>query len=431
MAHRIVHADPLGSGAKHGLKGGDVILSINGEEVIDEIDYQALIAEEKLDMLVRSEDGHERHVLIRKDAWETLGLAMEDTMICKPMLCKNNCVFCFVKQMRPGCRDTLYVKDDDWRMSLMMGNFITLTNVSDEEFDRMIRRHASPLYISVHTTDMDLRKKMLRNPSAGLLMERLQRLKDTGIRFHCQVVLCPGWNDGEQLEKTIHDLVCLSPAAQSVALVPVGLTRYRDGLDELTTYTKETALPVMEIARKWQKICMDYCGSRFVFPADEFYCITGQEIPSDEEYETYAQIENGVGMIRQLEEDLKYAHSQKHRKARKRRILLACGTSIAPTMERWMTLYCPEEVTWQVQPVKNDFFGHTVTVTGLLTGGDIAEQLKHAKADEILLADCTLRNEGDLFLDDMSIDELRQKLPAPLTVVPAQNGEALFEALLG
>ena len=383
MAHKILHADPEGPGALHGLKCGEEILRINGEEVIDEIDYQALTSTDKLVIRVRDEQGNERDAVIHKEDWEPLGLRMADTMMCKPMWCKNNCVFCFVRQMKPGCRETLYVRDDDWRMSLMMGNFITLTNVSDKEFDRIIRRKASPLYISVHTTDMLLRKDMLKNPDAGKLMDRLNRLKDAGIRFHCQVVLCPGINDGEHLEKTIHDLVALYPAAQSVALVPVGLTKFREGLPKLSTYTRETALPVMECAMRWQKICMDYCGTRFVFPADEFYCITGMDVPSDESYESYAQIENGVGMLRQFEEDLKYASSCEHRAARARRVLIACGVSVAPSMEKWLAAYAPQGVVWRVKPILNDFFGHTVTVTGLLTGGDLVNQLKDEDTDEM------------------------------------------------
>ena len=431
MAHKIMFADPKGMGALHGLKSGETILTINGEDVIDEIDYQALSSTGKLCIRVQDEKGNIREVNILKEDWEPLGLRMADTMVCKPMLCKNNCVFCFVRQMRPGCRDSLYVKDDDWRMSLMMGNFITLTNVSDQEFDRIIRRKASPLYISVHATDMELRKKLLRNPDAGKLMDRLQKLKENGIRFHCQIVLVPGLNDGEQLEKSIHDLAALYPAAQSVALVPVGLTRFRDGQADLPTYTRETALPVMDIAHRWQKICIDFAGTRFVFPADEFYCITGLPLPNDESYETYAHLENGVGMLRQFEEDMKFAAEMPSRKARKRSVLIACGVSVAPHMERWLTSYAPEGVKWRVKPILNDFFGHTVTVTGLLTGGDLYNQLKDEKADEILIADSTLRNEGDLFLDDMSITDLRAALSVPVTTVPAHNGEAFFEALLG
>lgn len=430
MAHKIMHADPQGAGCLHGLKAGDEILSINGEEVIDEIDYQALTASEHLLIRVRDEKGAERSVTIHKEDWEPLGLSMADSMVCKPRWCQNKCTFCFVEQMPKGLRPTLYVKDDDWRMSLMMGNFITLTNVSDAEFDRIIRRHASPLYISVHTTDMPLRKQLLRNPQADKLMDRLEKLKEAGIRFHCQIVLCPGVNDGEYLEKSLHDLAALYPAAQSVALVPVGLTKYREGLDQLSVYTRETALPVLECARRWQGICMKLYDTRFVFPADEFYCITGLPIPSDEEYESYAQIENGVGMLRQFEEDLKYAAEENTCTARARRVLIACGQSVAPLMESWLTRYAPQGVTWRVQPINNDFFGRTVTVSGLLTGQDLCAQLQNAQEDEILITASAVRNEGDLFLDDMSVDELRKQLPAPLTLV-RDSGEAFFQALLG
>ena len=430
MAHKIVSVDPDGIGSLSGLRAGDEIIAINGEEVIDEIDYQALTANSHLAIDIRRADGSRHTVHVHKEDWEGLGLHMADTMICTPRVCKNNCVFCFVAQMPKGMRPSLYVKDDDWRMSLMMGNFITLTNVDDREFDRILRRRASPLYISVHTTNMALRKKMLRNPDADRLMDRLRQMKDAGLKFHCQVVLCPGWNDGSELERTLKDLIALYPATRSVALVPVGLTRFREKLTHLDTYDAAGAAQVLDTAEIYRRDCLEKLGTRLIFPADEFYCLSGRPVPPDAAYEDYCQLENGVGMLRQFEDDMAFAAGEPHRAARPRRVTLACGSSISPFMRQCLKKYAPDGVDWEVRTILNDFFGRTVTVTGLLTGQDLSRQLKDVQTDEILLSGGTVRNEGDLFLDDMSVAELRAALPAPLTLVHG-GGDVLFDALLG
>ena len=430
MAHKIVSVDPDGIGSLSGLRAGDEIIAINGEEVIDEIDYQALTANSRLAIDIRRADGSRHTVHVHKEDWEGLGLHMADTMVCIPRVCKNNCVFCFVAQMPKGMRPSLYVKDDDWRMSLMMGNFITLTNVDDREFDRILRRRASPLYISVHTTNMALRKKMLRNPDADRLMDRLRRMKDAGLKFHCQVVLCPGWNDGSELERTLKDLIALYPATRSVALVPVGLTRFREKLTHLDTYDAAGAAQVLDTAEIYRRDCLEKLGTRLIFPADEFYCLSGRPVPPDAAYEDYCQLENGVGMLRQFEDDMAFAAGEPHRAARPRRVTLACGSSISPFMRQCLKKYAPDGVDWEVRTILNDFFGRTVTVTGLLTGQDLSRQLKDVQTDEILLSGGTVRNEGDLFLDDMSVTELRAALPAPLTLVHG-GGDVLFDALLG
>ena len=430
MAHKIVSVDPDGIGSLSGLRAGDEIIAINGEEVIDEIDYQALTANSRLAIDIRRADGSRHTVHVHKEDWEGLGLHMADTMICTPRVCKNNCVFCFVAQMPKGMRPSLYVKDDDWRMSLMMGNFITLTNVDDREFDRILRRRASPLYISVHTTNMALRKKMLRNPDADRLMDRLRQMKDAGLKFHCQVVLCPCWNDGSELERTLKDLIALYPATRSVALVPVGLTRFREKLTHLDTYDAAGAAQVLDTAEIYRRDCLEKLGTRLIFPADEFYCLSGRPVPPDAAYEDYCQLENGVGMLRQFEDDMAFAAGEPHRAARPRRVTLACGSSISPFMRQCLKKYAPDGVDWEVRTILNDFFGRTVTVTGLLTGQDLSRQLKDVQTDEILLSGGTVRNEGDLFLDDMSVAELRAALPAPLTLVHG-GGDVLFDALLG
>ena len=430
LEHQIIGVTPHGVAYRRGIRAGDTLLSINGEELIDQIDYEALCQRVRLDLGIRRADGTEETVRIVKARETPLGLEMADTLACKPRTCQNRCIFCFIDQMPPNMRKTLYVKDDDWRLSLMMGNYVTLTNVDEKEFDRIIRRKASPLYISVHTTDPALRCRMMHNKNAGRIMERLQRLKDANLHFHCQIVLCPGYNDGEALKKTLRDLSSLWPAAQSAALVPVGLTRFREGLDKISPFDREGAAAVVEIARAFQRECLQRFGTRFVFPSDEMLLLAGEEMPLEEEYEGYPQIENGVGLLRQFEEELKAAAQENQLAARKRRLVLPCGVSIAPVMKKWIEAYGPGGVDVQVLPVVNRFFGETITVTGLLTGGDLRCALQAVSADEILLCSNTLRSEGDLFLDDMPLSALRNALPCPLTVVP-NTGGALFAALLG
>ncbi len=430
MEHLITAVAETSPAWRHGLRAGDTLLSINNEELIDQIDYQALSGKRHLILHVRKEDGRDWRVELVKPAGTALGLSFGDSMVTRPRICKNKCVFCFIDQMPPACRKTLYVKDDDWRMSLMMGNFITLTNVDDEEFERILRRKVSPLYISVHATDPDVRVKMMRNPQAAKILDRLTALKEHGIRFHCQIVLCPGLNDGKMLENTLKTLTDLAPAAQSAALVPVGLTKFREHLYPLTAFTREGANEVLSVCEKWQEHCLQTLGTRFVFPSDELLCIAGRDIPDEDYYEGFPQIENGVGLMRKFLTSLIRAAKENTQPARPRRVLIPCGQSIAPYMRAWTEKYAPEGVSVQVVPIRNHFFGETVTVTGLLTGKDILSQIDASQADEILLCSVTLRAEGDLFLDDMSIDDFRRQVNIPVQIVP-NRGDALFAALIG
>ena len=431
MSSTITHVQPGSIAHRLGLVEGDRLDSIAGEPIIDQIDYQALTAQSRFPMEITRTDGSRKTLNVRKEDWEPLGLTLDQSIISKPRPCHNKCIFCFMDQMPPGMRDTLYVKDDDWRLSLMMGNFVTLTNVSDDEFDRILRRKVSPLYISVHATDPEVRTKMMRNPKAHLIMDRLRTLKEHGIRFHCQVVLCPGWNDGDVLMKTLADLETLHPAACSVALVPVGLTKYRDGLAEITPYNRETAQALVDKITPMQQDFLKRLGTRFVFPSDEFYCLSGRKLPEDEDYEAYPQIENGVGMLRLFETDIRYASEdfpcdtpcEKHR-------LIACGTSVAPFMRDMIDRYAPKGTKITVQPILNRFFGESVTVTGLITGGDLVEQLKGADCDEILLCRNMLRSEGDLFLDNMSLEQVQSAIGLPIRIVE-NTGEGFWRAVCG
>ena len=430
LAHLIEAVQPHGVAYRRGLRAGDTLIAINGEPIIDEIDYQALINRSRLDILVRRADGTEETVRIIKAKEAGLGLQLADTLACTPRPCRNKCVFCFIDQMPPGMRKTLYVKDDDWRLSLMMGNYITLTNVDEAEFQRILRRKASPLYISVHATDPDVRVKMMNNPNARFIMDRLNRLREAGLHFHCQIVLCPGYNDGDVLKKTLNDLAAMYPAAQSAALVPVGLTKFRERLAHVEPFDRAGAKKILDYAHEFQQKMLETIGTRFVFPSDEMVLMGGEELPAEEEYEGYPQLENGVGLLRKFENALQAAAREIDMPVHPRKVLIPCGKSIAPVMRRWVDTYGPKGVEVTVQPIRNTFFGETVTVTGLITGGDLKEQLKNAQTDEILLCGNTLRAEGDLFLDDMSLNELRKSLPAPVTLVP-NDGASLLRALYG
>lgn len=430
MPSTITHVQPGSIAAKLGLKAGDVLEKIAGEEIIDQIDYQALTAQERF-QIDYSRAGQPSRVRVVKEDWEPLGLTLDQSIVSRPRACKNHCIFCFIDQMPPGMRNTLYVKDDDWRLSLMMGNFVTMTNIDDQEFDRIIRRKVSPLYVSVHATDPEVRTKMMRNPRSGEIMQRLRQLKDAGIRYHCQLVLCPGWNDGEVLKKSIADLRSLAPAACSVALVPVGLTRYREGLDSIQPYNKDSAAALIRMIEPMQQQFLEEMGTRFVFPSDEFYCLSGLPLPKDEEYEDYPQIENGVGMLRMFETDLHFAAEDfPVEETKPRKLVIACGTSVAAQMQAWCDELAPKGTTVEVRPIINRFFGESVTVTGLITGGDLVEQLKDAQCDEILLCRNMIRNEGDLFLDDMSLTDVKNTLPAPVKLVE-NTGEGFWKAVSG
>ncbi len=430
MAHRIVSVDPDGIAAQCGIEPGDTLLSINGEPVLDQVDYQYLSAASCLVLEVQDARGV-AEIELEKDEDEPLGLTFESTLMSRPRSCANKCVFCFIDQMPCGMRDTLYVKDDDWRLSLMMGNYITLTNVSDAEFDRIIARRASPLYLSIHAIDGDLRARMMGNPHASRIAEQLRRLKDSGISFHCQIVLCPGLNDGAALDETLTALSALYPAAKSTALVPVGLTRHRDGLAQLTPYHKQTAAALLAQAHAWQQKLFAQIGTRFVFPADEFYCLSGETPPDDDAYEGYPQIENGVGLLRSFETEFTSAHSfLDESEICPRWVLIATGVSAAPFLRELIAAHPLPGVKAEVLAVENRFFGPSVTVAGLLTGQDLIAALAGKQADEILISQAMLRHEDGLFLDGLSLGKVAENLSAPLHPVVCDGAEFLY-ALAG
>lgn len=433
MGHKISAVEKGSIADQLGIRAGDELISINGERVIDWVDYQALSAQEKMNLIVL-QNGEEAEFEFEKDDYEPLGLSFEGDMMGGIRNCANNCMFCFVDQLPDGCRESMRVKDDDWRLSLMMGNYVTLTNVGQKELERIVKRNATPLYISVHAVDPEKRKMLLGNDKAGEIKQQLTFLKENGISFHAQCVLCPGVNDGEVLEETIEFLMDLYPACLSLALVPVGLTCHRKNLTSIKPYTGEQAKAVIAIANKYRKICLRETDSRFVFPSDEFYLLAGEEIPSDSEYEDYAQIDNGVGLIRSLTEEFEFAYSELQPKYKRtgrelRTVTIATGVSAQPVLKKIMDDHPITSLNVKVVSIKNRFFGETVTVAGLVTGGDLVTQLKSHKTDAILITECMLRNEGDRFLDDMKLEDAVRILGKPVVPV-GRSGEDLLNALI-
>ena len=403
MSHSITGVEPGSPAQRAGIRPGDRLLRIGGEAVVDFIDYQALTATRRLDVEVLR-DGVPRTFHIVKGEYAPLGLNFPSPMMSTTRLCCNHCLFCFVDQLPDDARDTMRVKDDDWRMSLMMGNYVTLTNVSDREIGRIIARHASPLYISVHCTDPELRARVLGTPRAARLMGQLRRLSEGGISFHCQCVLCPGINDGEALERTIRELSEIS-GARSLALVPVGLTGHRHGLYDLHPYTREEARAVVTIAEKWRAALLAERGTRFVFPSDEFYLQADWPIPPDEAGDAVHQADNTV------------------------RLAIACGKSAADFLRDMLARHPVAGAQIDVYALENTWFGPTVTVSGLITGGDLMTQMRDVSCDAVMITEVMLRENDDKFLDDTTLSQVEAAL-GKLVVPVGRRGEDLLETIL-
>ena len=430
---RILSVSSSSPAEKAGIRSGESIVSINGEPVIDDIDFQSLIVHPHLEMEIADKKGAVRPVTIAKSRWESLGVVLDETVVMTPRRCRNHCIFCFIDQMPKGMRRSLYVRDDDWRLSLMMGNYVTLTNVDDKEFDRLLRRKASPLYISVHATDPEVRCRMLRNPNAGNILERLTAMKNHGLQFHSQIVLCPGYNDGGVLNKTLEDLASLWPSALSVAIVPIGVTKFRKNLTQISCVDQEAAESLARELSMFQERCLLKFGTRFAFLSDEFYCIAGLNLPEKKNYEDFPQIENGVGMIRQFEEECEEAFRELPSEdlphpSRTLRIVIPTGFSAAPHIARICELYAPFWTCVEVIPVKNRFFGETITVTGLIVGQDLLYALNGKEFDMVLISATMLRENTECFLDDMTLQQVRDQIGKPICIVE-NKGEAFIRAL--
>lgn len=414
------------------LEPGDELISINETPIKDVLDYHYLIKDENLTVLIKKPDGEEWELDIEKEFDEDLGIVFEEGLMDEYRSCKNKCIFCFIDQMPPGMRNTLYFKDDDARLSFLQGNYITLTNLSDEEVERIIFYRLSPINISVHTTNEELRCKMLHNRFAGNALSKLQRLKDAGITMNGQIVLCKGWNDGEELEKSLHDLSAYLPEMVSVSIVPVGLTKYRDKLEKLEAFTKEDSLQVLEQIHRWQNIYLTHYGTRFIYASDEWYLKAELPIPSEEDYEGYPQIENGVGLVRSLQKEFEEYYNEISGDDRSRELSIATGKLAAPvinTLSEQIMKKFPN-IKIQVYTITNHFFGELITVAGLVTGGDIIKQLRDMPiGDCLLLPEVLLRNGETVLLDDVTVRDIENALQTKIRIVQS-DGKSFIDSII-
>ena len=413
---------------------GDELVSIDGQPVEDVFDYQFLIQDAYIEVLVRKADTEEEWLLeIEKDPEEDLGIVFESSLMDSYRSCQNRCIFCFIDQNPPGMRETLYFKDDDARLSFLQGNYVTLTNMRPEDIERIIRYRMEPINISFHTTEPELRVRMLRNRKAGDCLEYARQLAEAGIGMNGQIVLCRGINDGEHLDRTIEDLGALMPHLKSLSVVPVGLTKYRDGLYPLELFSAEEARRVVRQVQAWQEKFHAEYGTHFVHAADEFYLQSGEPLPPEETYDGYPQLENGVGMTRLLIEEMDAELAGRSGDGRKLTVSLATGTLVRDVMEAQLEkirqLYPQAEILYY--PVRNDFYGEQITVTGLVTGGDLIRQLRGRELGERLLVPCHMLRDGeDVFLDDVTTEEVEKELSVPVRVVDP-DGSSLCRCILG
>lgn len=438
MSVPVYQVEPHSPAAKKGIAPGDRIRSINGHPVTDVLDVDFYLAEERVELEVERPDGRIRTVKIRKEQYGEIGVSFETYLIDQQRSCRNNCIFCFVDQMPPGMRESLYFKDDDDRLSFLFGNYVTLTNVDETEIDRIIRMHISPINVSVHTTNPQLRCQMMKNRFAERSLQYLDKLAAAGISLNCQLVLCPGINDGEELARTLRDLSALFPAVQSIACVPVGLTRYREGLPVIAPYTADTAGAVIDQVEKFQREFLETHGERLAYPADEFYLKAGRPLPPAESYGEFSQLENGVGMLALFEQEFFHALEEMPAPTAPALCTIATGMDAAPFLEK---LVDAAQKRWHtklgsVAAIPNDFFGRSITVAGLVTGRDLIARLRELRASgqelgtRLLLPATMLRHEQDRFLDDITREEAEQALGLPLCLIEVDGG-AFARALCG
>lgn len=422
------HADRVG------LKAGDTLVSVNGCEIRDVLDYRYRTCAKRLELVFLRGD-EEYKATVVKDEYDELGLEFETYLMDEKQTCKNRCIFCFIDQNPRGMRESIYFKDDDSRLSFLMGNYVTLTNMSDADIDRIIEMHMSPVNISVHTMDPELRVKMMRNKNAGKVLSYIDRLADAGIELNFQIVLCRGINDGEHLEYSMREMEKYHDVLLGVSIVPAGLTKFRDKLYPLEMFTKEECAGVIESVNAYGERCKREYGKRIFFCADEFYLKAQLPLPNADYYEGFPQLEDGVGSIRSTEDELldELEYADEKLPEKKRSLSIATGEAaydfIYRSVEK-IRATCKENLECRVYKIRNDFFGENITVAGLLTGGDIFAQLKDKELGErLLIPEVAVRREGDLFLDGMSKEELSQKLGVPVYAV-GNDGAQLLDAIM-
>ncbi len=439
--HKIIEVQQGSIAEELQLAKGDSLLEINGTPIIDVIDYIEWMESEELLLLVLKADGEEEwEIELEKESGEDLGLKFEHDLMDRQRVCRNKCIFCFVDQLPEGMRDSLYYKDDDWRLSFLVGNYITLTNLSDCDVSRIIEKHISPLYVSVHTTNPELRKRMLNNRFAGDVLKYLKAMADEGIQLHTQIVLCPDWNDGAELDRTLEDLWRLRHSIQSVAVVPVGLTGHRENLDIVQAFTPAQAAEVVDQIERWQEYFRSEIGTGYVYASDEFYVKAGKSFPSIESYDDMHQIENGVGLTVQFMGEFNDAFTEamknfKNKEIADSRVLarqtVVTGKSafhILSDMAGRVNQHFNTNI--QVIAVENRVFGSSVTVAGLVTGSDIIKDIQGKELGKrILIPEAMLRKGEDIFLDDMTVSQVSEQAKVPVVAVPVRGDEFLHALL--
>ena len=431
--HTIESVAPGSIGDELGIQPGDVLLSMNERRIEDIFDYHFYEEEEHVLLLIRKPNGEEWEFDVEKDPEEDLGLGFGSSLMDDYHSCHNRCIFCFIDQMPPGLRKTLYFKDDDTRLSFLQGNYVTLTNLKEDDIDRIIRYKLAPINISVHTTNPELRVRMLRNRFAGNIMDQIAKLSGAGISMNSQIVLCKGINDGKELERSIRDLSAHMPYMESLSVVPVGITKYREGLEPIEPFGKDDAESVIAVIEAWQEKLRSERGSRFVHASDEWYMMAGLPIPEDSDYEGYQQLENGVGMMRLFMDGFRERLASLPGDRKKREVSVVTAALAYPVL-RELTGEIRQKypnTTVRLYCIRNDFFGESITVTGLLTGRDIIAQLTGKPLGErLLLPGNTLKADEPVFLDDITVNELGKTLQVPVDIVKS-TGRDMLEKIIG
>ncbi|MCR5641639.1 MAG: DUF512 domain-containing protein [Lachnospiraceae bacterium] len=431
--HMIATITPDSPAERAGMVPGENIVAINGHELKDIFDYHYYSDDEHLEILVQLADECNKTYVIDKDLGEDLGITFENGLMDNYRSCHNKCMFCFIDQMPKGMRETLYFKDDDTRLSFLQGNYVTLTNMKDADLQRVIDYHLAPINISVHATNPELRCRMLHNRFAGDILEKIKKIHDAGLEMNSQVVLCKGINDGAELDRTIGELFQFHPLMESLSIVPVGLTKYREGLQPLEPFERDDARAVLEIIEKWQKRSFDAYGDHFVQASDEWYLLAELPLPEAERYDGYIQLENGVGMLRLLLDEFNEALAHAHKFMwKKREVSMATGKLAAPFIEQMSRKFEAKfpKVKIHNYTITNNFFGERITVSGLITGTDLMDQLKGQELGSVLyLPSNMLRMGENVFLDDVTVEQVEDSLQVPIDIVKSSGGD-FVDALL-
>ena len=432
LEHIIKEVLPESIAQELGIEPGDKLLEINGKEVKDVFDYHYLCNEEYLTVIVEKPNGEQWEFDIEKEYEDDLGIEFENGLMDDYRSCSNKCIFCFIDQMPPGMRDTLYFKDDDSRLSFLQGNYVTLTNMSEEDVERIITYKMSPINVSVQTMNPELRCKMLNNRFAGDALEKVKRFAEAGITMNGQIVLCKGVNDGEELERSLKELLEYAPAMQSVSVVPVGLSKFREGLYPLEPFTKEDACKTIDIIESWQKKAFEKFGLHFAQASDEWYLLAERSLPEEERYDGYLQLENGVGMITLLENEFKQALEEAEGSDVEKSVLVATGKLAAPIIDKLGASIKAKfpNVKVRVKAIRNDFFGESITVAGLITGQDLVAQVREdCQEDIVLIPICMLRSGEEVFLDDYTVTQVSELIQKPIRIVESE-GYDLLQAMV-